>query len=125
MPPAEIATTTAVATTAAGTAQRGANLTTTSHTRTTISPCHQVSPTDASTGARQIGSRMPASIALAIGFGMRVMARASHGQRPVISSSTPHSTNAPTAAEKSSVSPFAATISAAPGVDQAIEIGMR
>ena len=56
---------------------------------------------------------------------MRVIARASHGQSPVISNRMPQSTNAPTAAEKSSVRPFAATISAAPGVDQAIEIGIR
>ena len=68
---------------------------------------------------------MPASIALAIGFGIRVIARASHGHSPVINSSSPHNRNAPTAAEKSPVSPFAATISAAPGVDQAIEIGIR
>ncbi len=68
-----------------------------------------VSPTDASTGARQIGSRMPASMALAMGVGMRVIARASHGHSPVMSSRIPHSTNAPTAAEKSSVSPLAAT----------------
>jgi hypothetical protein len=118
-------TTIAVATTAAGTAQRGANRVKTSQTSTTVRPCHQVSPTEASTGARQIGSRMPASIALAMGFGMRVIARASHGQSPVASSSTPQRTNAPTAAEKSSVRPLAATMSAAPGVDHAIEIGMR
>ncbi len=68
---------------------------------------------------------MPASIALAIGFGMRVIARASHDHSPVASSSTPHSRNAPTAAEKSSVSPFAATSSAAPGVDHANESGIR
>ena len=49
---------------------------------TTVRPCHQVSPTEASTGARQMGNRMPASIALAIGFGMRVIARASHGHKP-------------------------------------------
>ena len=68
---------------------------------------------------------MPASIALAIAGGIRVIARASHGHSPVMSSRMPQRMNAPTAAEKSPVSPFAATISAAPGVDQAIEIGIR
>ena len=112
-------------TTAAGTAQRGARRTRISQTTTTGIACAQVSPVTANTGARQIGNRMPASMALAIGFGMRVIARASHDQSPVASSRTPQSMKAPTAAEKSSVSPFAATSNAAPGVDHANDSGIR
>ena len=49
------------------------------HHRHAISGCS----TEAVTGARQIGNRMPASIALAIGFGMLVIARPSAGHSPL------------------------------------------
>ena len=68
---------------------------------------------------------MPASIALARDFGMLVIARPRAGQSPHNAMSTPHTAKAPTAAEKSIVVAEAATSSAAPGVDQANEIGMR
>src|SRR5690606_17994118 len=123
-PSPDASTTTTVASTAAGTTQRGAIRANSSHTITTGSPSAG-NCTAASTGAMQIGNRMPASIALAMGFGMRVTARASAGQRPVTSSSTPHSTNAPTAARKSPVVASAATSTAAPGVDQAKLSGIR
>jgi hypothetical protein len=119
----EIATTTTVTMTAAGTANRGASFTRTSQV-STIGRASNGSCTLAVTGARQIGKRMPASIALAIGFGMRVTVRASHGQSPVTTSSTPHSRKAPTALGKSSV-PVEARSSAAAGVDHTTEIGMR
>ncbi len=117
-------TATAVTTTAAATAQRGANRVSTSHT-TIGGRASSGSCTAASTGARQIGNRMPASIALAIGRGIRVMVRASQGHSPVASSSTPQSRNAPTAAWKSPVVLWAATSRAAPGVDQANDNGSR
>ncbi len=81
--------------------------------------------TDASIGARQIGNRMPASIALASGVGMRVIARVSAGHSPVMAMSTPQTMNAPTAAEKLWVVAWAAISSAAPGVDQANDSGIR
>ncbi|GAA3741615.1 hypothetical protein GCM10022239_16570 [Leifsonia bigeumensis] len=68
---------------------------------------------------------MPASIALAIGFGMLVMSRPSAGQSPHSTMSAPQTMNAPTAPAKFAWFWPAATRSAAPGVDQAIEIGMR
>lgn len=72
-----------------------------------------------------MGNRIPASIALAMGFGMLVMRRPSAGHKPHSTMSTPHTTNAPTAAAKlASLSP-AAISKAAPGVDHAIEMGMR
>src|SRR4051812_22893688 len=114
LPPADTATTTTVVNTAAGTAHRGAKRASTSQTTTTGS-ASRGNANEACTGARQMGSRIPASIALAIGLGMRVIARASQGQSPVMISSTPQRMKAPTAAEKSPVMPFAATSRAAPG----------
>jgi hypothetical protein len=67
---------------------------------------------------------MPASIALAIGVGMLVMARVRAGQNPVTAMSTPQTTNAPTAAENVCVVACAAISSAAPGDDQANESGI-
>lgn len=81
--------------------------------------------TEASTGERQIGNRMPASIAAAIGVGIPVTARVRAGHRPVSSVSTPATTKAPTAAAKCSVVECAAIRSAAPGDDQAKESGVR
>ena len=70
-----------------------------SQTRT-IGRASSGSLTEASTGERQIGNRMPASIALATGVGIRVIARVSAGQKPVIAMRAPQTTNAPTAAAK-------------------------
>lgn len=82
---------------AAGTAHRGARRSSTSHTTITGAASRGCS-TSAVTGAMQIGTRMPASMAPAIGIGMRVIARPSAGHSPVIVSSTPQMRNAPTAA---------------------------
>ena len=80
------------------TAQRGANRVSTSQTTIAGSaryrhaaPRRAPAPGRSGTGCRPAWRSRSA-------FGMRVIARASHGQRPVISSSTPHSRKAPTAA---------------------------
>ena len=79
----------------------------------------------ASIGARQMGSSTPASIALASGFGMLVMARPSAGHSPHSSSSAAHTRKAPTASENLMPSLAVASSTAAPGVDQAKASGMR
>ena len=65
-------------------------------------------------------------MALAIGFGMRVMSLPSAGQSPHSTMSSPQTMNAATALPKP-IEPCAlpaATSSAAPGVDHANEIGI-
>src|SRR5215218_4250850 len=86
--PALTAIATAVAAIAPGVAQRGAKRKSTTQTAITGRASHGTS-IDAVTGAMQMGNRMPASIALAIGFGMLVIARPSAGQSPVSTMSTP------------------------------------
>ena len=113
-----------VATAAPATAQRGASRASSAQTMTAGS-ARAGSSTAACTGARQIGTRIPASIALPIAGGIRVIARASAGQNPVSSSSAAHTRKAPMALAKSPVSPPAAIITAAPGVDQAKASGSR
>src|SRR4051812_7359161 len=77
------------------------------------------------TGAMQKLKSTPASMALASGAGIASTARPSGFQRPAITTSAPATMNAPTAAAKPpSTTPVAAS-NAAPGVDQAIAIGMR
>src|SRR5690554_685778 len=109
---------------AAGTAHRGAQRRSMSHTTTMGSASSGYSMT-AVTGARQMGSRMPASIALASGVGMRVTARPRAGHRPHKKMRTPQTMNAPTAVSILTPPPPAAISTAAPGVDQTIEIGCR
>src|SRR5437868_7181466 len=75
------------------------------------------------TGARQILSRTPASMAEAIGWGMAAMRRASGGRKPAATISRPQSRNAPTAAPK--LGEGVVRSRAAPGVDQAMVIGRR
>src|SRR5690606_27265432 len=107
-----------------GTAQRGAQRNSTNHT-STIGRASSGCSTTAVTGARQIGSRMPASMALASGVGMRVIARPSAGHRPHSAISTPQTMKAPTAVEKLAPPLPAATSTAAPGVDHTTEMGWR
>ena len=112
---------------AAGTAQRGASLNRTSHVTTTGNTYNVTDVSAIATnGVRQIGKRMPASMALASGLGMRVIQRPSAGHKPHNTMSTAHTMNAVTTSEneKVPVAP-AASKSAAPGVDHAKEIGMR
>src|ERR671912_812808 len=106
--PAMTAMPTTATSMAAGTAQRGARRARSNQTSTmgtAIAGCS----TAAATGARQIGKRMPASIALAMGLGMLVIARPSAGQRPASTMSTPQTMNAPTAAANCCVVAAAAT----------------
>ena len=79
----------------------------------------------ASIGARQIGNSTPASIALASGFGMRVIARPRLRHSPHSTMSAAETRNAPTASENRMPPPDAASSTAAPGVDHAIASGMR
>ena len=109
---------------AAGTAQRGSQRTSSSQTMITGAASNGSCST-AVTGAMQIGNRMPASIAPASGIGMRVIARPSHGQSPLIRISSPHTRKAPIADPYEPVVPSAATSRAAPGVDQAKLSGRR
>src|SRR5581483_3227172 len=76
-------------------------------------------------GARQNSSSTPASIALAIGAGIASTARPSGFHRPAITTSAPATRNAPTAAENPPATGPVAASNAAPGVDQAIAIGIR
>ena len=81
--------------------------------------------TRARTGAVHRGSSTPASIAAATGAGMAATARPRAGNSPAATMSSPHSANAPTAAGQPPGTGPVATSSAAPGVDQAIAIGIR
>lgn len=109
---------------AAGTAQRGATRSRTSHTATTGSTS-QGFETAARTGARQSVRSTPASIACATGVGMRAISRPIPGQTAVTVMSRPVTRNAPTAAGQPPTRPPVPTSSAAPGVDQAKVIGIR
>ena len=76
-------------------------------------------------GARQSPNRMPASIALASADGIAATARPNGLTSPAVTSRTPTTRNAPVAAANPPVAAPVAASSAAPGVDQAPEIGMR
>src|SRR5271167_2214134 len=76
-------------------------------------------------GARQSPNRMPASIALASADGIAATARPNGLTSPAAPSKTPTTRNAPVAAANPPVAAPVAASSAAPGVDQAAEIGMR
>ena len=77
------------------------------------------------TGARQSGTRMPASIAPASAVGMRRTRSASGRNRPAAVSRTPQTMNAPTASGKPPAGVAVAASKAPPGVDHATEIGIR
>ena len=81
--------------------------------------------TTARTGPTQMGSRMPASIALASAAGIAAIARPSARQRPLSTMSTPHTRNAPTAAGNPPLGAPVESSSAAPGVDHAMASGIR
>ncbi len=116
--------TTLAARNASGEAQRGASRCARAHTTITGATASGFAATP-STGPRHSWNSTPASIACAIGVGIRAISAPSAGTSPVSTISTPTSTNAPTAAgQPPSTAPVAAS-SAAPGVDQATVIGRR
>src|SRR5882757_6781140 len=78
----------------------------------------------ARTGARQSPSSTPASIALASGGGMAATARPSGFHSPATTISAPVTMKAPTAAGKPPGTAPVVANSAAPGVDQAMLIGI-
>ena len=96
----------------------------TAHTSTTGTASHGISTT-ARTGPTQIGSRTPASIALASAGGIEAIARPSAPHSPLSTMSAPQTRNAPTAAGNPPLGAPVDTSSAAPGVDQAIATGIR
>ena len=73
----------------------------------------------------QIGSRTPASIALANAVGIAAINRASGRISAAAVSSTPLTRNAPTAAGQPPATAPVDTSSAQPGVDHATAIGIR
>ncbi|GAA2847125.1 hypothetical protein GCM10020220_040820 [Nonomuraea rubra] len=81
--------------------------------------------TTARTGAVHRLRMTPASMAAAIGRGMAAIARAGQGDRPASTSNPAQTMNAPTAAGNPPGTGPVAISSAAPGVDQAMLIGMR
>src|ERR1043165_2586319 len=76
-------------------------------------------------GARQSLSRMPASIALAIDFGIAAMSRPSGVHNAVSMISAPTTMKAATAAGNPPATAPIVASSAMPGVLQAIDIGIR
>src|SRR4051794_11007766 len=118
-PPAPVPVSTipaTAATSAAGTAHGRAKRPTTAHTTTTGTASAGTSAT-AFTGATQIGSSTPASIAPAIGGGITSMSRPSGRTRPDSTISTPHSRNAPTPPANPPPGRPPAPRSAPPGAD--------
>ena len=107
---------------AAGTASSRLIRATIAQVSTIASPSTGV-PATARTGARHSGSSTPASIALAIGFGIAATARPSGLNCPARMSSTAQIMKAPTAPANPPGATLDPASSAAPGVDQAIEIG--
>lgn len=110
---------------APGTAHRCAYRCSTTHTTSTGATTAALEVVRARSGARQSGSRTPASMACAISTGIAVISRPSRDQQPVRTINTPVTANAPTAAGQPPVTAPAPASSAAPGVDQARVIGMR
>ena len=76
-------------------------------------------------GARQSENNTPASMALAKAGGMAAIARPNGRIRPAATISAPQIRKAPTAEEKPPLTAPVVASKAAPGVDQAPEIGMR
>src|ERR1700729_2152421 len=76
-------------------------------------------------GARHSENSTPASIALASAGGMAATARPNGRTNPAATSSAATTTKAPTAAGKPPATARVEASSAAPGVDQAAEIGIR
>jgi hypothetical protein len=95
-----------------------------SQVTSTAAASHGTLPS-ATKGARQSLSRMPASIALAIGLGIAATSRPSGDHSPVSMISAPTTMNAATAAGNPPVTAPMVASSARPGVVHAIEIGMR
>ena len=81
--------------------------------------------TTARTGARHKASSTPASMPLASEAGMAAIARPSGFQKPASTTSRPAATKAPTATGKPPSGAPELASKAAPGVDQAMLIGMR
>src|SRR5580698_2915828 len=76
-------------------------------------------------GARQSENKTPASMALASGEGIAAIARPNGRIRPAATISAPQMRKAPTAEGKPPLTAPVVANKAAPGVDQATEIGMR
>ena len=116
--------TTEAITKAAGTAQRAKKRTPTSHA-TTMGTTAAGWSTRLVTGARHSSTTTPASMAWAIGGGMRLISRPSIGHRPVRTYSRPARRNAPTAAAQPPSTVPVLARSAAPGVDHTSTRGRR
>lgn len=115
---------TTATTTAAGTANSFLKQDTTAQVSTMARPRAGCVCT-ARAGARQSGSKIPASMALASGLGIDETRRPSGFHRPESTMRAPVTTNAPTAEGKPPCGAAESASSAAPGVDQAMLIGIR
>ena len=97
----------------------------TSSQATMTSAADQGTSTIALIGARLRPKSTPASMALARDAGIALTARPNGLINPAATISSPQTRNAPTAAGNPPAGVAVAASSAAPGVDQAAEIGMR